>query len=297
MIRVGILGTNTSHAGVFAGVLNGVDGAAPAVAGARVIAAWSSGKEGLSGLHSDAPELARQFGIDRVVTDPAEMIGSVDLVLVLDDLDGGALHPELARPFLDAGIPTYVDKPMALVVSDAVGLFDRAEVARTPLMSCSALRFADELDALGPHQLGELSTVFAVGPGDWYNYGIHTVEAAVAVYGTGAESVLQTHCADRDITVISHADGPRLVIATVRDAQAGFHLTAVGAGGLGQTAVADYEGFYANTMRAAIRMAETRTSPIDRKVTLEVLGILAAGQRSAETGDPVRLSEIVGKVA
>lgn len=291
MIRVGIVGTNTSHAGVFAGLLNG-DGAAPRVAGAQVVGVWSSGKEGLSGMHSSATELAAAYRIDEVVDEPDELIGKIDLVLILDDLDGGSLHPELARPFLQAGIATYVDKPMALELADAVALFDLAAQHRTPLMSCSALRFANELQALRSDAVGELSTVISVGPGDWYNYGIHAVEAALAVRGTGAEWVHRNPSQDRDITVIGDATGPRIVIGTLRDHGAGFHITGYGSAGMAQTAIADYQGFYANTMAAAVRMAETGEPPIEARSTLEVLAVLAAGERSATTGAPVALADL-----
>ncbi|MET9019980.1 Gfo/Idh/MocA family oxidoreductase [Actinopolymorpha sp. NPDC004070] len=293
MIRVGIVGTNTSHAGVFAGLLNGVDGGSPRVEDARVVGVWSSGKEGLSGMHSSAAELAAEYQIDRVVAEPAELIGAIDLALVLDDLDGGALHAELARPFLEAGVATYVDKPMALTVEDAVGLFDLAEQNDTPLMSCSALRFAPELDVFRADGDGELSTLVSVGPGDWYNYGIHAVEAALAVRGPGAKEVQQFASSDRDITVIEDDTGPRIVIGTLRDANTGFHLTGYGPQGAVQTEVADYQSFYANTMSAAVGMARTRKAPIDRQATLEVLAILAAGQRSADTGAPVRLIDVM----
>lgn len=294
MIRVGIVGTNTSHAGVYAGLLNGQGDAAPASPGARVTAAWSSGKEGLSGFHSNAVELAEKFGVEHVVEDPAALVGMVDLALILDDSDGGALHPALAHPFLEAGVATYIDKPMALRMEDAVGLFDLAEQHGAPLMSCSALRFAAELGAVTNADLGDVSAVFSVGPGDWYNYGIHAVEAATAVSGLGAESVLQFHSADRDLTVISHLDGPRIVIGTLRDSQTSFHLTAYGARGMVQTEISDYSGFYTNTIKAAVQMAESRTTPVPREVTLEVLGILAAGQQSAQIGEPVRLDEVLG---
>lgn len=294
MIRVGIVGTNTSHAGVFAGLLNGRDGAPPAVDGAHIVGVWSSGEEGLSGMHDDAATMAAAYGIDQAVNDPSELIGTVDLALVLDDLDGGALHPELARPFLEAGTPTYVDKPMALSVREAQDLFDLAEAKGSPLMSCSALRFASALDALRSESVGEISTLISVGPGDWYNYGIHAVEAAQSVLGTGAQWVQRYASEGRDLAVVGDQTGPRTMIGTLRDATTGFHLTAYGSKGRAETEVSDYADFYGNTMRAAVEMARTGTSPIGRQATLEVLGILAAGEQSAATGDRVALSDVLG---
>jgi len=294
MIRVGIVGTNTSHASAYAGLLNGIDGNAPVVAGARVTAVWSSGKEPLAGVHPDAPELARTFGIPEVVTELDDMAGAVDLVLVLDNFKGGALHPELARPFIEAGTPTYVDKPIALEIAQAVELFDIAKHTGAPLMSCSALRFADEIATL-QSGLDNLSTIVSVGPGDWYNYGIHAVEAAVLISGVGAQSVLQIHSPKRDLTIINHQDGPRILVGTLRDAKPPFHVTLYGSEGIAQAEISNYQGFYANTMRAAVRMAETGTSPVDRNSSLEVLAILAAGQRSAATGAAVQIADVLAE--
>lgn len=294
MIRVGIVGTNTSHAAVFAELLNGRDGSPPSVEGARVAGVWSSGEEGLSGLHSDAATLAHRYGIGTVVNSPADLTGQVDLALILDDRDGGALHPDLAKVFLAEGIATYIDKPMTLKVSDAVELFDYAEQHGAPLMSCSALRYAAELDVL--QSAGRINTLVSVGPGDWYNYGIHTVEAALTVCGPGALRVQRIARPERDLTVIDHESGSQVMVGTLRGTSTPFHLVGYGARQMAQTEVSDYQGFYTGTMSAAVRMARAGTSPIARQATLDVLAVLAAGERSAETGGPVALAEILGSV-
>ncbi len=291
-VRVGLVGTNTSHAGVFARLLNG-EGAAPRVEGAHVTGVWSSGRVGLSGPHPEAPELAARFGIDRVVADPGELIGAIDLVLVVDDLDGGALHAELARPFIEAGIPTYIDKPMTLDVADAVGLFDLAGKHSTPLLSASALRFATELPAVTDAGIGKLSSVVSVGPGDWYNYGVHAVELAQTLTGPGATWVHQHAGEQRDVTVVGYDDGPTVVVETLRDAAYVFYASAFGESGHAQVEVTDADGFYAGAMSAAVQMAVSGTSPVGRADTLEVLAILTAGQRSALIDGPVQIADVL----
>lgn len=295
-VRVGLVGTNTSHAGVFARLLNG-ESSAPRVGGAKIAGVWSSGRVGLSGPHPGAPEVAERFGIDRVVADPGELIGAIDLALIVDDLDGGALHAELARPFLEAGIPTFIDKPMTLDLTEAVGLFDLAEKHGVPLLSTSALRFATELKAVPAAGVGKLSSVVSIGPGDWYNYGVHAVELAQAVTGAGASWVHQHAGEQRDVTVIGHDAGPTVVIETLRDAAYVFHVAAYGENGHTQVEVTDVDGFYAGTMTAAVQMAISGAAPVGRADTLEVLAILSAGQRSAKTGGPVRIADVLPAVS
>lgn len=293
--RIGLIGTNTSHAGVFADLLNGTADSPATVSGGRVVGVWGSERAGLSGMHATAAELQEKFGIDTVAADPTELIGSIDAAIVVDDADGGSLHPSLAEPFLAAGLPTFIDKPMTLSVGEAIALFDLAEKHAAPLMSASALRFAPELQELLGRlpDLGALSSVVGIGPGDWYNYGVHSVEVAQAVAGNGAAWVQQHSSEHRDVTVIGYADDrPTVVVETLRDAVYAFHVNAYGADGFARAEITDVNGFYAGTMAAFVEMTRTGVSPIPRADTIEILSILTAGQRSAASGTRVDVDEI-----
>src|SRR5215210_7668966 len=171
MVRFGLVGVNTSHAGVFTGIFNGGPEGPPTLEGGRVVAVWGEPT-------GDAEALATAHAVPDVVAEPTAMLGTVEAVLIVDDTDGGARHAELARPFLEAGLPTFVDKPMTLSIADAIALFDYAERRGAPLMSSSALRFAPEVANVKARlaDIGRLSSVVSVGPGDWYYYGVHAVE-------------------------------------------------------------------------------------------------------------------------
>lgn len=276
-------------ADAFARIFNGTEGKAPALDAGRIVSIWGNDLERIE-------TLSRTHGIETRVADPNEMMGAVDAVLVVDDTDGGGMHAALVRPFLEAGIPVFIDKPMTTNYADAVALFDLAERHRTPIMSCSALRFALELDAAKAdlERIGTLSSVVSVGPGDWYYYGVHAVEMLGVVAGTGASWVHRHALENRDITVIGYNEGPSAVVETLRDAAYVFHLTAYGAEGWTSVEVADFAGFYTNTMREVVTMVETGRPSLSREQTLEVLAILEAGNRSAETGSRVDLSDIRG---
>ena len=288
LIRFGLVGVNTSHAGVFAGIFNGGPQTGPALEGGRVVAVWGDPR-------ADAELLAATHNIAKIVDDPAAMIGEIDAVLVVDDTGRGATHARLARPFLEAGLPTFVDKPMALEIGDAIALFDLAERKGVPLMSSSALRFAAEVADLKGRltEVGRLSSVVSVGPGDWYYYGVHAVEMYQTIVGTGAQWV-QRHAFDqRDVVVVGYDRGATAVVETLRDARYVFHLVVYGADGWTQCEVTDHEVFYRNLMAAVLEMARTGEAPISRAQTLDVLSVLHAGLRSAETGRRVYLRDIL----
>src|SRR5262249_57417588 len=80
-----------------------------------------------------------------LVDKPADMIGKVDAMLI--EAVDGSVHYERAKPFLDAGVPCYVDKPFACSVADARMIVELAAKKKRPLCSASSLRFAPELVA------------------------------------------------------------------------------------------------------------------------------------------------------
>jgi predicted dehydrogenase len=302
MIRFGLVGTNTSHAEVFANIFNGGAAQAPALDGGKVVAVWgdpSAEAQALEAARSlpDASALADGHQIDAVVADPSEMIGQIDAVLVVDDTGLGAAHGRLARPFIAAGIPTFIDKPMTLDLAEASSLFDLAEQRGVPIMSSSALRYAREVAELRERAdaIGTLSSVVSVGPGDWYNYGVHAVEMMQTVVGPGACGVHRFATPQHDIAVVDYDNGPAVVIETLRDAAYVFHLVAYGAKGWGECEVADAAAFYTRLMAAVLEMVRTRRAPISRAETLEILGILHAGERSAQTGQRVRLVDVMAR--
>lgn len=287
--RFGLLGVNTSHADAFSRIFNGTADEAPLIDGNQITHIWGNDLARID-------ELATKHAIPHRAAHPGELLGQVDAVLVVDDTNGGALHAELARPFLEAGAPVFVDKPMSTVYQDAVELFEVATRTGAPLLSCSALRFAVELDDARAElaRIGNLSSVISVGPGDWFYYGVHAVELLGAISGTGATTVHRHVFDQRDVAVIAYDDGPTAVVETLRDASYVFELTAYGEHGHFHFTVDDAMGFYSNTMREVVKMVETGVSPLTPEQTLEVLAILHAGTRSAETGGAVALPTIQG---
>jgi hypothetical protein len=144
LVRFGLVGVNTSHAGVFARIFNGTAGTPPDLEGGMVVAVWEDPSAearalGEAGVLPDARALAAAHEIQSVVADPSALIGRIDAALVVDDTDLEAAHGRLARPFVEAGIPTFVDKPMTLDIHEAAALFDLAEQHGVPLMSSSTL--------------------------------------------------------------------------------------------------------------------------------------------------------------
>jgi hypothetical protein len=144
-----------------------------AIKGAAVTHVWT--QEPAVSQH-----VARAARINYVVDDMHDLLGKVDAVLLARD--DAERHLEFAKPFLDASVPIYIDKPLALDVASAREMF---ALQRYPwqLFSCSALRYAREF-ALTEGQrtgLGGIKAIHATVPKDWDKYSIHVIEPMLSL--------------------------------------------------------------------------------------------------------------------
>ena len=81
-----------------------------AIADARVTHVWTQDP-------AESQRIAAAARIETIVADPAAMLSEIDaLLLARDDAES---HLHLAAPFLAAGVPVYIDKPLAITLSAA----------------------------------------------------------------------------------------------------------------------------------------------------------------------------------
>ena len=143
MIKLGMLDFDTSHVVEFAKRLNHVDVAKEHwVEGAKIVL-------GCPGESKLSPERVpgftaklKEYGVP-LVDKPSDLIGKVDAMLIT--AVDGSVHWERAKPFLEAGIPCYIDKPFTCSLADAKAIVALAEKKKLPLFSSSALRYATEV--------------------------------------------------------------------------------------------------------------------------------------------------------
>lgn len=157
--------------------------------------------------------IAATAGIAHIAQDTSDMINSVDAVLLCrDDPEN---HVAMAKPFIDASLPVFIDKPLCDSQKDLD--YFSSEVDRGKLiMSCSSMRYSSECmtvkAAIG--SLGKMELVTGVCKKDWMKYGIHLLEGIVSVLddpkpvsvsniGTPDKSMVQVQYED-DIRVMLH---------------------------------------------------------------------------------------------
>src|ERR1043166_4180473 len=132
MVKLGIVGSDNSHADAFSQLCNrdkGFNGFR--CRGAKVVAIYGHDAK-------RTEEVASNGQIPTIVENAEHMIGMVDAVLVV--FRHGDLHAKYALPFIDAKISTFVDKPFSIKPSDAEQMLAAARKRRTLLTSFSTLR-------------------------------------------------------------------------------------------------------------------------------------------------------------
>jgi hypothetical protein len=285
MIHLGVLDFDTSHVVEFTKRLNHHGDPDQWVEGARVVV----GCPGESQLSPDlVPKYAAQMkelGVP-LVEKPEEMVGKVDGMLI--ESVQGTVHLERARPFLEAGLPCFIDKPFTCSVADARALIDLSERHKAPIFSSSSLRYAPEVVAFkADPKPGRLVGALAYGPAHLhegnpglFHYGIHAVEILYTLMGPGCERVTCTFDAGGEVATGHWKDGR---VAGVRGLRAGHN------GAFGFVAFADKavqavpvgtRFIYRELLKQVVKFFEERRPPLDPRETLEIVAFIEAARRS-----------------
>jgi predicted dehydrogenase len=297
-LRVGMIGLDTSHVSAFAAILNDTQNPNH-IPGARVTVAYPGGSPdfdlSIGRVGKFTEELRDQRGV-KILDTPEAVAQQCDL-LMITAVDGRT-HRRYVEQTAPLGKPTFVDKPLAVVGSDAEAIFQLAKKHGIPLMSCSSLRYSDSFTAaLQPHQ-GKLVGIDVYGPmaeqptqPGLFWYGIHTMEMIVAAMGVGAREVRATTNKDVDLVTIEYANGRIAALRGMRVGNSGFGAVLhTEEGAIWVDAYKTAEPPYASMLKAILGSLPTGKSAIPTEETLEVIHLIeAANQSRKSAGQVVRL--------
>jgi len=294
-IRLGIVGTDTSHVIAFTRAFNGPPGP-DHVPGARVVAAYKGGSPDLEASYTRvdkfAAELREKWGVEFVDSIP-ELCRKVDGIL-LESVDGRT-HLEQARQVIAAGKPLFIDKPLAATLDDAREIARLAKEAGVPWFSTSSLRWSEIVTALKPH-VKEATGVTTWGPGptephhylelSWY--AIHPIEMLYALMGPGCVEVSRTSTENIDVVVGRWKDGRVGTVHALRP-RGGYGAVVFLPRGVRQGPEKARHS-YKPLLEAIVEFFRTRKPPVPNEETLELFAFMDAAQRSKEQGGkPVKL--------
>lgn len=287
VIRLGIIGLDTSHSTAFTQLLN-TPGEDPYVQRFEVVAAYPYGSSTIESSYRRIPayiEEVKKYGV-RICSSISEMLDLVDCVLL--ETNDGRLHMEQAVEVFKAAKLCYVDKPAGATLGETIALYRLAQEYGIQIFSSSALRYSPENVKLREGAYGKVLGADCYSPHhpepthpDFGFYGIHGVETLYTVMGPGCKSVSRVHSDYGDIVSGVWEDGR---LGTFRAVSKGPNIyggTAITE--TGTVAAGGYMG-YKVLLDKILDYFLTGQAPIDPKETIEIFAFMKASNMSLERG-------------
>jgi predicted dehydrogenase len=216
--------------------------------------------------------------IPNVVHTMEELIGQVDGVLLArDDAEN---HLAMAEPFLRAGLPVFIDKPLALDSKSAKTLF---KLQRYPgqLFTCSALRFAKELQltTAQQQQLGKINHIHATISKDWSKYAIHLIEPVLQLidFTQPIEQHSVVTSSDRRVVSLRWADQTTTTFTTLGATPTPITLTVYGEHSNLTLTFTDTFNAFKNSLAHFVDIIHTKQQPVDISFVLKTIEIIERG--------------------
>jgi hypothetical protein len=257
------------------------------LAGARFTHVWCADR-------ADAERIAASAEITHVLTDPRDAIGAVDAVVI--PTDASEQHLDAARPFVEAGLPVFIDKPLTVDPAH-LRAFERWWQQGRPILSSSAMRYAAEFTAL-PRRLGEvgdLRLITVTCAKSWERYAVHALEAVYGLLRPGGwRDVINTGTPGREVVHARHDDGVDVLMIVTDDLFGGFvHVAAVGTAGRIDARFEDPFNAFRAQLAAVVAWLRTGETPFPLTQISEQMRILIAALESRRRGGQrVALSEV-----
>lgn len=194
MKKIGIIGTENSHALAFSQLVNLPD---PATGrrkydDARVVGVYGPDLESAQNIMDEAH-------VDFIAEKPEDFFGRVDAMMVTSRR--GSVHSGYAMPFIEKGIPVFIDKPFTSDYAQAVALARAAKDRHVPICGGSGCKYLydvrllrSSLQSLAAE--GNFITASANFSADmdsiydgFFFYSPHLTEIALATFGYDVKSV------------------------------------------------------------------------------------------------------------
>lgn len=306
-LRFGILGLSLSHPYAFAPYLKD--------RGHSIAAVWDPNAQ-------KAAEFVETHG-GAVLAQPEDGIGQVDAIInssIISD------HPALAIPYLEAGVPVYVDKFLSPRLDESEAMIAAAQKGGTMVTAASSIRYLPAFQEMArkvkSEELGKAlvcnGTVYhdmaqylkpeglwqdnvQQSGGNLMNMGIHAIDPLVHAFGPNVEAVAcasskrvyeASQSEDQAVLLLRWPDGLLGTMHIVCGVKGHRYTCSVTCetGDIDAAPGAEPANIYGPMLDAFVDGVITRTWPIPAGELLATVRILSAAREAAATGEWVRLS-------
>jgi hypothetical protein len=210
--------------------------------------------------------------IDNIVDRPEEMINNIDVVLLArDDAEN---HYEMAKVFIENGIPIFIDKPLAYNIKEAEKIYSINE--NSLIYTCSSIRFAKEFSET---IIEGINFVNATIMKSWEKYGIHIIEPVVSMFPNRG-NLLSVEKIDSSIGVkirVVKWRNLQAVFTTTGEIQSQLQIDIMNVNSVKTLLFKDTFYAFRESLRNFIKVTENKKANIDKSETLEIIEIIEKG--------------------
>lgn len=290
MIRIGMIGTENSHAYAFSKIINAPeDPGGKRYPDVEVVGVYGPDLD-------SAQRIVAEAGAKFVADSPEEFFGKVDAMFV--HCRKGSLHYQYALPFIEKGMPVFIDKPFTSDVAQAQALVAAARKSGSPLYGGSGCKLSYDVLML-KHRVatlrksGEFITAsmnFSADPESIYDgfffYSPHLTEMALTIFGQDVQSVKALEKNGTRIVIARYADFD-VTLNYTKDSSATSALLFAKSGNTYREI--DGSLSYEHEVEATIGMLRTGKMPIPFEELVRPVELISAIEKSLKTGEEVKV--------
>jgi len=233
----------------------------------------------------------------KIVDSPEEMLPLVDCVMVT--ARHGKYHKPFVMPFIKAGMPAFIDKPVTISIEDTKEILAAAAEKNVPLTGGSGCKFSPQLlelkSEIDAGNIGEIESGIINFPaeltseyGGMYFYGSHLVEMCLTAFGYDMKSVQAFASETGHLTAVGRYEKFDVVMNFARN---GAYL-AIAYGKKGNIVkTPDISGIYGAECGKFIEMVRTGKAPMTTEVLTKPVYVLNAIEKSLAEKREVAISE------
>ena len=293
MFRIGILGSENSHAMAFSKMFNGIDKRFEGEFDDITVV----GTFGTDDASNKA--LVEQAGVQFIADKPEDLLGHVDAVMVT--ARDGKYHAEYARPFIEAGLPAFIDKPFTSDPAGALALAKLAKDKNIPICGGSSLKVCMETERLAAYAQNNRDAILTgsvYAPvsmvndyGNFWFYADHLTEISLAVFGWDPKWVQAVGRDDKGVTALCGYDN-YTISNHFCEGMYQYGGTVVTKSGI-HTQMISLDDAYANECRVYARMLRTGKMHGTYEQMIQPVYYMAALYESLQTGAKVEVAQAI----
>jgi len=289
MHRIGVIGTENSHALAFTKLINLPD----PISGERL---YPNVKVvGAYGPDVDtAQAIVNQGGAEFVASKPDDFFGKVDAMMITNRK--GSLHAGYALPFIEKGMPMFIDKPFTSDVKEAEMLIEAAKKSGSVMSGGSGCKLAYDVMALKHHVRSNRASVvggsinFAADTDSEYDgfffYSPHLTEMALEIFGPDVKSVFALEKAGSRLCIWRY-DTFDVSLHYTKDCPGSSATLYTKSGNFMRNI--DISMIYNLEVEAFVQMLETKKMPRSYESLVLPVQIITAIEESARTNKEVAI--------